>query len=382
VKQKPQRLIGLARDADRRVVAGVGVLVAVIAICVVAVTSGGGQAASDPQEPPANTAEVEKGKLSDVVSLSGTLTFGARSDGSPYSVINQADGTYTELPDPGERVDCGDVLYRVNKNAVLLLCGKVPAYRDLHLGQAGNDVRQLNRNLHRLGYDTRAGVEIDPDDADFTAETRVALKVLQDDKRPGELGVADAVFLPESARIAEVSAELGVSAQPGTEVMRATSDTPEVQVDLDPSQQNAVKRGDRARITLPDNRSVKGKVERLGRVAAAAPADQGTGAAQDPEAEDATIRVYVSLDHPDKARGLDEASVQVEIATKGVANALSVPVTAIVGRSGDGFAVEVVRDDGQHELVTVKPGLFDTAAGRVQVEGELREGDDVVVPSL
>jgi hypothetical protein len=30
----------------------------------------------------------------------------------------------------------------------------------------------------------------------------------------------------------------------------------------------------------------------------------------------------------------------------------------------------------------VKPGLFDTAAGRVQVEGDLREDDDVVVPSL
>ena len=72
----------------------------------------------------------------------------------------------------------------------------------------------------------------------------------------------------------------------------------------------------------------------------------------------------------------------MEITTKGVANVLSVPVTAIVGRSGDGFAVEVVRDDGQHELVTVKPGLFDTADGRVQVEGDLREGDDVVVPSL
>jgi hypothetical protein len=390
VKQKPQRLIELARDADRRVVVGVvGVLVAVIAIGVVAVTSGGGQAASGPQEPSANTAKVEKGKLSDMVSLSGTLTFRGRSDGSPYSVINQAHGTYTELPDPGERVDCGDVLYRVNKNAVLLLCGEVPAYRDLHLGQAGNDVRQLNRNLHRLGYDTDAGVEIDPDDADFTAETRVALKVLQDDKRPGELGVADAVFLPESARIAQVSAELGVSAEPGTQVMQATSDTPEVQVDLDPSQQKAVKKGDRAQVTLPDNRSVRGKVERLGRVAAA-PADQdtgaaqdpSTGAAQDPSAGDATIRVYITLDHPDKARGLDEAPVQVEIATTGVANALSVPVTAIVGRSGDGFAVEVVRDDGQHELVTVKPGLFDTADGRVQVEGALRVGDDVVVPSL
>lgn len=376
MKQQPQRLIELARDADRRVVVGVGVLVAVIAIGVVAVASGGGQAVSDPQEPSANTAEVEKGKLSDMVSQPGTLTFRAR-----YAVINQADGTYTELPHPGDRVDCGDVFYRVDKKAVLLLCGKVPAYRDLHRGQAGNDVRQLNRNLHRLGYDAKAGVEIDPDDSDFTAQTQVALKVLQDDKRPGELGVADAVFLPESARIAEVSAELGVSAQPGTEVMRATSDTPEVQVDLEPSQQDAVKKGDRARVTLPDNRSVTGKVERLGRVATA-PAEQGTEAAQDAGAADATIRAYITLDHPDKARGLDEAPVQVEITTKGVANVLSVPVTAIVGRSGDGFAVEVVRDDGQHELVTVKPGLFDTAGGRVQVEGDLREGDDVVVPSL
>jgi hypothetical protein len=30
----------------------------------------------------------------------------------------------------------------------------------------------------------------------------------------------------------------------------------------------------------------------------------------------------------------------------------------------------------------VKLGLFDTADGRVQVEGDLREGDHVVVPSL
>jgi multidrug efflux pump subunit AcrA (membrane-fusion protein) len=72
----------------------------------------------------------------------------------------------------------------------------------------------------------------------------------------------------------------------------------------------------------------------------------------------------------------------VEITTKGVANALSVPVTAIVGRSGGGFAVEVVRGDGQRELVAIKLGLFDTAGGRVQVaEGNLRVGDQVVVPS-
>jgi hypothetical protein len=65
-----------------------------------------------------------------------------------------------------------------------------------------------------------------------------------------------------------------------------------------------------------------------------------------------------------------------------VDSALSVPVTAIVGRSGGGFAVEVVRDGGRRELVAVKLGLFDTAGGRVQAQGDLRKGDHVVVPSL
>jgi hypothetical protein len=72
----------------------------------------------------------------------------------------------------------------------------------------------------------------------------------------------------------------------------------------------------------------------------------------------------------------------VEIATEGVESALSVPVTALVGTSGGGFAVEVVRTGGRRGLVAVRPGLFDAAAGRVEVEGDLREGDAVVVPSL
>ena len=49
------------------------------------------------------------------------------------------------------------------------------------------------------------------------------------------------MFLPESVRIAKVTGELGGSAQPGAPVLHATSDTPEVQVDLDPSQQGEVK---------------------------------------------------------------------------------------------------------------------------------------------
>jgi multidrug efflux pump subunit AcrA (membrane-fusion protein) len=187
----------------------------------------------------------------------------------------------------------------------------------------------------------------------------------------------DAVFLPDSVRIAQVTGELGGSAQPGARVLYATSDTPEVQVNLEPSQQGEVKEGDRAQITLPGLQVVTGKVARLGRVAQVPPSQQNNGSAGA-----ATIPAYISLDDPAKAGGLDKAPVQVSITTRGVENALSVPVTALVGKSGGGFAVEVVRAGGRRELVAVKLGLFDTAGGRVQVEGELGEGDQVVVPSL
>jgi peptidoglycan hydrolase-like protein with peptidoglycan-binding domain len=258
---------------------------------------------------------------------------------------------------------------------VLLLCGTVPAYRGLHSGDVGNDVRQLNQNLHALGYD--AGVGIDPNGNQFTWRTQQALKVLQHDKGfavTGALAIDDVVFVPESVRIARVSGQLGGPAQPGAQLLDATSDTPEVQVDLAPSQQGQVRPGDGAQITLPGNKSVTGKVDRLGRVAQVPPGQNNNPGA-------ATIPAYISLDDPEKARGLDKAPVLVEITTDGVQSALSVPVTAIVGKSGGGFAVEVVRTGGRRELLAVELGLFDTTAGRVEVKGDLREGDRVVVPS-
>jgi len=362
------------------VLAAAALLVAGTATGGLVAMSGAKQATAAAQEPLANTATVQRGKLSDSISQYGTLTYRARSDGSPYSVINRARGTYTELPADGDRADCGDVLYRVDDKPVLLLCGSTPAYRSLSEGDRGPDVSELNANLVHLGYATRA--QLDPSSAYFSSETASALEKLQSklgEDQTGSLDLGQAVFLPEPVRIASVSGELGGSAQPGAPVAQATSDTLEVQVALDPSQQGEVKTGDPAQITLPGNESVTGKVDRLGRVAQV-PAGQNN-AGQNTSAGDATIPAYISLDDPETARGLDKAPVQVEITTKGVESALSVPVTAIVGKSGGGFAVEVVRDGGRRELVAVKPGLFDIAGGRVQVEGDLRVGDRVVVPS-
>ena len=260
--------------------AGAAFLVAVTAIGGVVAMSGAEQASPAGHEPPANTATVERGKLSDLVSQSGTLTYRARSDGSPYAVINRARGTYTKLPNGGDTVDCGDVLYRVNDNPVLLLCGSTPAYRSLSKGDSGSDVAELNANLVHLGYATRA--QLDPTARDFSSETASALEKLQSklgEDQTGSLKLGQAVFLPESVRIAAVTGELGGSAQPGAQVAQATSDTLEVQVALDPSQQSEVKEGDRARITLPGNTSVTGKVDRLGRVAQVPKGQNGTAGA-------------------------------------------------------------------------------------------------------
>jgi hypothetical protein len=96
----------------RRALAGAAVLAAVIATGAVVVMSGVKQATAAAHEAPVTTARVEKGRLSDMVSQYGTLTYRARSDGSPYAVINRARGTYTELPDSGDEINCGDVLSR------------------------------------------------------------------------------------------------------------------------------------------------------------------------------------------------------------------------------------------------------------------------------
>jgi hypothetical protein len=353
---------------------GAAVLVAVAAAGVVVISSAEQATAAAP-EPAVNTATVERGTLSDQISQSGTLTYRGRPDGLPYRVFNRARGTYTKLPSSGDRVGCGGVLYRVNNKPVVLLCGLTPTYRSLSKGATGPDVTELNANLVDLGYVTQA--QVDPSSDYFSAATVTALGKLQaklGEDETGSLALGRVVFLPEAVRIAGVSGELGSLAQPGAQVLSATSDTLEVQLALDPSQQGEVKQGDRAQITLPGNTSAAGRVDRLGRVAQA-PAEQNSGGGA------ATIPTYIRLDKPKQARGLDKASVQVSITTKGVKDVLSVPVTAIVGHSGGGYAVEVVRADGHREGVVVKLGLFDTAGGRVEVEGDLHVGDRVVVPS-
>ena len=95
-----------------------------------------------------------------------------------------------------------------------------------------------------------------------------------------------------------------------------------------------------------------------------------------------TITVGVTPSNPAATGTWDQAPVQVGITTASVPNALVVPVTALLARSGGGYAVEVARAARGNHLVPVSLGLFDDAEGLVQVTGSgLAAGQEVVVPA-
>jgi hypothetical protein len=360
----------------RRIALAGGIAVpiaAALAIMVVTPLAGssGSESGADDRGDTA-LAPVERGRLSSQVSETGTLGYAALPDGSPFSVVNQASGPFTALPSAGDVIRCGRPIYRVADEPVVLLCGRTPAYRALAEGMSGPDVRQLNRNLVALGYADRS--ELDPSSDYFGSVTAAALEGLQAELGLDETGTLEfdqAVFLPGPLRVTGSSATLGTMARPGVPIAQATSTRRQVRVDLNASLAAEVEVGDRARITLPDNRMARGAVSRIGSVA-------GAGS----DSETATTPVYIELERATNAGAIDAAPVDVAITTGRVKDALSVPVTALLARAGGGYAVETVGARGERDLVPVQLGAFDHENGLVQVTGSgLEPGQRVVVPA-
>jgi hypothetical protein len=315
---------------------------------------------------------VTRRTLSARSSVNGTLGFAG-----DYTVLGQGHGTITALPAVGQVIGQGQVLYRVDGQPVVLLYGSTPAYRTLAEGAkasdlTGTDVAQLNRDLVALGY--ASSDDLDPSSDEFGWATKAAIKEMQDDlgiEQTGELDLGQVVFLPTAARVTSVSATLG--GQAGGPVLKATSTTREVTVELDAAQQSQVKVGDKVTITLPNGRSTPGRVTAVGKVATT-PA-QGSDSAP-------TVEVDITPTAPAATGTLDKAPVQVAITTGTVHNVLAAPVNALLALAGGGYGVEVVAADGVHRLVPVQLGLFDDTAGLAQVTGTgLAAGQRVVVPA-
>ena len=296
------------------------------------------------------------------------------AEAGSYTVVNQAQGTITALPSVGTVVRRGQALYWVDGSPVALLYGPMPAWRDLAEGVTGADVAELNANLVKLGYATATGLDGDPDY--FSAATAAALEELQAHLGvtvTGTLTPGQVVFLPTAVLITSLGqgVETGGQAAPGSVVLSASSTRRLVTIALDPSLQGEVKTGEKVSIMLPTGRATPGVVSSVASVATPAAGNA-----------DASITVQVVPIRPAALGHLEQAPVQVTITTASVDRALVVPVNALLAQASGEYAVEVAGRRGHH-LVPVSTGLFDDAAGLVQVSGRgLAAGQRVVVPSV
>jgi hypothetical protein len=329
-----------------------------------AVSSGSGQQGA----PALATAAVTRQDLSATTPVTATLGYAGS-----YPVRGQGGGTLTWLPPAGQVIRQGQVLYKTgNGSPVVLLYGRVPAWRTLDEGITGQDVTQLNHDLVTLGYAGRADIVALGWDY-YSWETAYAVQRLEQHLGvsfpPGSLSLGQVTFEPAAQRVATVTGSLGGPAS--GPVLTATSDRHVVTIPLDASQQSQVKAGDTVSITLPDGTTTPGVVSSVGTVATTS----GSG----PNA--ATIPVQVKLTDPTAVGTLDQAPVTVNITTASVKNVLAVPVGALLARSPGGYVVEVAGPGNTRRYVPVRPGIFDDTSGLVQVTGALAPGQRVVVPA-
>ncbi|HWD55506.1 MAG TPA: hypothetical protein VG346_10305 [Acidimicrobiales bacterium] len=358
-------------------------MLVVAAVAVVVVTDPFGTNAGAPggladNADPTSVSTVGLGDISSQTQVSGTLGY----SGS-YEVVNQAQGTVTSLPAIGQVVSEGQVLYEVSESPVVLLYGTTPAYRALSEGAtdsatSGADVENLNYDLVALGYLSSADIASEP--SDFTGYTKAGVEALQSSlglTQSGTLALGQIVFLPTAARITGVGQNTvaGGPAQPGSQILTATTTDRVVTIDLDADQQGDVAVGDKVTVTLPNSQTTSGTVTSVGTVATTPSGDAGGNSTP-------TITVLVTPDDPKVTGSLDQASVEVSITNGSAKNAFIVPIDALVSLADGGYALEVIGPKGVHTLEPVSTGLFDDANEQVQVTGSgVAAGQRIVIPA-
>jgi peptidoglycan hydrolase-like protein with peptidoglycan-binding domain len=348
----------------------------VLIAAVAAVALGGGLWAGSGSDRPAlgraptgPTALIRRDDVVTTEIVYGTLGYEGHG-----AIVNRVQGpvTVTRLPPEGSIVGPGGELYRVNDRPVILMLGRMPAYRDLSVGARGDDVRQLDRGLAALGFGRAS-----PVDAAFDAATAEAVRGWQRSLglRPtGRVELGRVVFLPERARIGSHAVREGQPLTDGAEVAAVTSTSLAVHLELRADLRPLASEGDTATVVLPDGRSLPSRITSVGEVphpSEEVPAEAGT-----PTGADRVVDVSIRLPGARGLRRYGEATVQVRLASQVARDVLTVPVTALLS-THRGYAVEVLAG-GSRRQVPVRVGLF--SEGLVEVWGPgIREGMRVAV---
>ncbi|MFJ7492735.1 peptidoglycan-binding protein [Streptomyces sp. NPDC097727] len=432
------------RDADdqrvgrhRRgpVILGSGILLVAAVGVVGALGLGGGGTGADGaggRGTGGQAVRVARGTLTDRTEIDGRLGHGPEV---PFQV--KMSGTVTWLPESDKIVRRGETVLRIDDRPVVLLYGSLPMYRGLGMTEAegaaagsgdsggggggggetagsngadgrrshgasgaaagrggdaqqqpvplhGMDVNQFETNLSALGY---SGFTVDET---YSSLTAAAVKRWQKDlglPQTGRVDAGDVVYAPGPVRIASTGVRVGADAVGNP--LSYTSTSRMVDVAAPASDMNWARQGSEVMVELPDGRSVKGKVTRVGKDASApggGGADSGGGAGGGGDGgsgtKAATVSVVITFDDQSSLGRLESGPVTVRHVVTQHKDVLTVPVAALVALAEGGHGLELAEgseDGGTGRFVPVKTGLF--ANGLVEVSGpRLHEGMKVRIP--
>jgi peptidoglycan hydrolase-like protein with peptidoglycan-binding domain len=307
------------------------------------------------------TAPVVRTDIADRQQVAGVLGYAGT-----MTVVDQLPGIVTAIVAPGEVISAGGRLAEVDGRPVVVMLGARPAWRPFAIGMSdGPDVAQLEAGLEAGGFDPDHAITIDDH---FSAATAADVRRWQQALGQPQTGIVDlgsVAFLSRPIRVTSDQAALGSLVAPGQPLLSGTTTDHDVTVALDPSRQSLVHVADTVVVTMPDGTTtIPGRVTFVSRVAestSAAPSSTGSGTSSGSP----TVQVTVALTHQAAAGHLDQAPVQVSITDQLHKGVLAVPVTALIGVPGGGYAVT---DSGGAE-VRVTVGLFDDLTQLVEISG-------------
>lgn len=288
----------------------------------------------------------------------GTVGFG-----NAWSAPIEAQGTVTKRHEEGTTIESGEPLVWVDLKPVFLVNGETPMYRELQLikdtagkYQSGDDVTQLQSFLLEEGFDDNGRLE--PDGV-FGVSTKRAVKEWQKENgltQSGKVDKSQLIFHPEPMRIGS-TLQIGSSFSD----LQVTSGAQRMTADFDKDSLPFVPDGGTVVVETSSGASVTGTVAKTETITK----DDGARGVR------ATIELNGSLpDGTERAKVIAERTVADDV--------LVVPVRAVLALASDGYALEVKTATGT-ELRQVELGKIVDAM--VEVDGDIDEGDEVVVPS-
>lgn len=305
--------------------------------------------------------EVRSGEVGSSLELNVAARWRSQNSGT-----NRATGIVTGVDiEPGQLVNGGDVLYRVDERPVVIAEGAVPAFRDMGPGLKGDDVRQLQTMLADLGY-----LRSTPD-GDFGTTTSAAVRLWQADLDvvdKGEVRLGDVIFvrgrLP--ARITLDQKMIQRDGRLGGEeaVLKTLPSEPMFTLPVTPPQAAMITDGTRVQITSPHGEkwiaAVASQSNAQGETVVLSLKGQGRSSICGDQCEQVPI----------EGESLLPSRVETTPTTQG----LVVP-TAALKSTGNGDTVVITPDGSEQDVDVVASAL-----GMAVVTG-VTEGEKLRVPA-